>query len=832
MRVVHIERHLYGISSPVYNATLHAAANSVPGMRWDPAARAWVGYADAVAATCDVIAAETGEEVEDADELTPTFDHEDESATKRSRFIVNYADGRKYQREDLDFALRRTTQGVLIAWDMGGGKTWLGLRLMKALAVPALIVCPNSARGVWGDGEESQVKKWWPEAWPPRMLSGTKPPPLISEKYCVGCYPHPAHATNECEARCGCNYHNGVPKLTVCHYDILHAWKDHLDYIRAVGFDECHLLGNGRTRRSEAAREIARRATYRFGLSGTPMTNRPKDLYNVVDTLSEERFGKYFFRGEEKSSFGARYCVPPNAPVWMGDLSFQPIGNVRPGDTVIGWEDGRRRKGRTGSGHTQRKLIPSRVLAVVAREAELVDVVLASGRTVRCTKDHHWLNGNSYHCKYPWIVPASGKFMAHVIDEPPALDPNLEGVARWLGGMFDGEGHCGSTKSIAISQSIGHNPDVFAAIRDALEKLEIPFSVGGVSGSGDCYNFYILGGRQHRLNFLTWTKPIRRKGIVAGILGARFKEADRIIAVRPAGSGTVVSMRTSTGNYVVYGYASSNCDAHQEQVTPTKRVWKFDGASHQEELAKRMQFLMRRRTKADMALELPPLTRSIVEVDVRRPSMPRNLLLAAPGARASEGGINTRELRRALDVAADQKLPHVVEMLEDDVASGARIVCFTFRRSAAEYIANGLKARGVDALFFHGGVAQRERDRRIARKPQVLIATIDTAGVAIDLTFANEVVFAELTYEPHELLQAESRAHRFGQKLNTLVKYVIARGTADVLIKAAVLHKLAVFEKVIGGGGGLEKDLTASKAKSGKDALKRLYDTIMKESAA
>jgi DNA polymerase III subunit alpha len=34
----------------------------------------------------------------------------------------------------------------------------------------------------------------------------------------------------------------------------------------------------------------------------------------------------------------AHYCNPPEAPIWMGDLSFKPLGEIKVGDEVMGWE--------------------------------------------------------------------------------------------------------------------------------------------------------------------------------------------------------------------------------------------------------------------------------------------------------------------------------------------------------------------------------------------------------------------------------------------------------------------------------------------------------------
>ena len=90
-------------------------------------------------------------------------------------------------------------------------------------------------------------------------------------------------------------------------------------------------------------------------------------------------------------------------------------------------------------------------------------------------------------------------------------------------------------------------------------------------------------------------------------------------------------------------------------------------------------------------------------------------------------------------------------------------------------------------------------------------------------------MFAELTWEPHELAQFEARAHRFGQKRSVLIQYVIAKGTTDELIADAVIQKLDTINKVIGESrDGLKEDLEGSN--SPIDPLKALYDAFMASS--
>jgi SNF2 family DNA or RNA helicase len=567
LRVVHVERHLFGISGP-YSDALVEACRRVPGTHWEPAARAWVGYADAIAAVCRILAADYDLEVEDADELTPDFD-----PSKVLPLVpIAEADLRPSQRDGVRFLLRKAPEGALLAWAMGCGKSATVLRTIRALKIPALVVCPNHARGVWGDGDESQIKKWYPEAWPPRMLNGTRPmvPNAIAHEA------HPMAGIGDDDASTS---RRGGPPITVIHYDILHAWAEWLineGHCKFIVFDECHALVNAQSRRSKAAKLLARTMSHRVGLSGTPIPNHVRDAWNIFDTLSEDRFG------------------------WF---------------------------------HT----------------------------------------------------------------EPPP------------------------------------------------------------------------GGKR-------------------------------------------------------FSFSTRYCAAHREQVTRDKLVWKFDGSSNEEELHYRLGFFASRLTKAAIAAELPPQTRQILDIQVKR-------VAGMEPQHAIRGGkLDAMLLRRSLEVAADAKIPHVIELVRDHALQGEKIVVFTYRRSVAEEISDALAADGITSRFVHGGLSLAKRQDVIASQPQVLAATIDTTSTGIDLTFASTAVFAEMTYEPWELAQAEARLHRPGAKRNVLIMYPIARGSIDELIRRSVISKIDTIDKVIDGGKGgsdLRDDLVGAKEKSGKAALKSLYEAIL-----
>lgn len=82
------------------------------------------------------------------------------------------------------------------------------------------------------------------------------------------------------------------------------------------------------------------------------------------------------------------FCSEEHEPILMADFTFKPIGEVKPGEMVIGWESYQ-----TPSGKTKTRLVQTEVLATLKREApEIVEMTMDSGKTVRCTPDHKWAN--------------------------------------------------------------------------------------------------------------------------------------------------------------------------------------------------------------------------------------------------------------------------------------------------------------------------------------------------------------------------------------------------------------------------------------------------------
>ena len=276
-----------------------------------------------------------------------------------------------------------------------------------------------------------------------------------------------------------------------------------------------------------------------------------------------------------------------------------------------------------------------------------------------------------------------------------------------------------------------------------------------------------------------------------------------------------------------YPYGMRYCGPEKIEVPDdektTKTVTTFKGKSNQKELRQRLDWFCLRRTKREVMAELPAMQRQIVDVTVPvRNQISMNARLVN----------DKRRMRMALDSAADGKFKSVVELIRSHLEGGMRVVVGTYRRSVCEKMAEAL-GEFAPTKFIHGGVPLPRRGKiadelRRTEGACCLVANIDCISTGIDLTFASVGVVAELVWEPRELLQLESRTHRYGQEMPVLWQYVIARGTGDELILQAVINKLDNFAELIetDAGDGFKEALVGE-----NDGLARLAAALKKMGA-
>ena len=78
-----------------------------------------------------------------------------------------------------------------------------------------------------------------------------------------------------------------------------------------------------------------------------------------------------------------------------------------------------------------------------------------------------------------------------------------------------------------------------------------------------------------------------------------------------------------------------------------------------------------------------------------------------------------------------------------------------------------------------------------------IIGQLTAAGTGYTMTKAHHCVFAELTWVPHELHQAEDRIHRIGQEDVCWEHYLVVEGSLDDSMIDKLHYRIRVIEEAL-----------------------------------
>ena len=152
------------------------------------------------------------------------------------------------------------------------------------------------------------------------------------------------------------------------------------------------------------------------------------------------------------------------------------------------------------------------------------------------------------------------------------------------------------------------------------------------------------------------------------------------------------------------------------------------------------------------------------------------------------------------------KLTRIEELLDEILASGEKVLCFTQFRAwgdrLAPYIA---KKFGVETTWLHGGVSQPDRQAMVERfgdedGPPVMLLSLKAGGSGLNLVSASHVIHLDRWWNPAVEDQATDRAYRIGQTKNVHVHKLVCSGTVEERIHDMIQAKRVLSATVIGTG--------------------------------
>lgn len=160
------------------------------------------------------------------------------------------------------------------------------------------------------------------------------------------------------------------------------------------------------------------------------------------------------------------------------------------------------------------------------------------------------------------------------------------------------------------------------------------------------------------------------------------------------------------------------------------------------------------------------------------------------------------------DITARGKLKEVIDFVKDFRENGKKIILFCNLHE----IVDRLLAAFPSAVCVTGRQNMEEKQASVdafqkSPKTDIIICSIKAASAGITLTAASDVAFIELPWTYADCDQAESRAHRIGQKDSVNCYYLLGRRTIDQKLYRIIEEKKHISNAVLGAEDNIQTNI-------------------------
>ncbi len=260
-------------------------------------------------------------------------------------------------------------------------------------------------------------------------------------------------------------------------------------------------------------------------------------------------------------------------------------------------------------------------------------------------------------------------------------------------------------------------------------------------------------------------------------------------------------------------------------------IEKAGDAERQALLARRVAPFLLRRTKAEVAADLPARTTITETIEMEAPqraiyegirlAMHKRVRDAIAEHGLARSGIvildallklrqaccDPRLLKLTTAKAAkagSAKLERLFEMLPQMLEEGRRILLFSQFTSMLALIEAELDARKIPYALLTGDTRDREAvvARFQNREVPLFLISLKAGGVGLTLTAADTVIHYDPWWNPAVEDQATDRAHRIGQDKAVFVHRLVTEGTIEEKMEILKAKKRALVAGILGAEGG------------------------------
>jgi superfamily II DNA or RNA helicase len=343
----------------------------------------------------------------------------------------------------------------------------------------------------------------------------------------------------------------------------------------------------------------------------------------------------------------------------------------------------------------------------------------------------------------------------------------------------------------------------------------------------------VLTAQDWHIVALDEAQTIKNPGAETTRLASQLKAAQRICL-----SGTPLQNHLgelwSVFDFIAPGFLGSHNAFRTQWRTPIEKQGDSERLSL---LARRIRPFILRRTKEEVATELPPkleITESIELGSAQRSvyesirlAMHRKVRDAIAAAGLARSGVVVLDallkLRQACcdprllklesareAKAGSAKLDRLTEMLDVILAEERRVLIFSQFTTMLALIQSALAESRIPFVLLTGDTKDRATpvQRFQSGEVPVFLISLKAGGVGLNLTRADTVIHYDPWWNPAAEDQATDRAHRIGQDKRVMVHRLIALGTIEEKMELLKDKKRSLVDGILNTGRGKTVGLT------------------------
>ncbi|HEX2880681.1 MAG TPA: DEAD/DEAH box helicase [Polyangiaceae bacterium] len=161
------------------------------------------------------------------------------------------------------------------------------------------------------------------------------------------------------------------------------------------------------------------------------------------------------------------------------------------------------------------------------------------------------------------------------------------------------------------------------------------------------------------------------------------------------------------------------------------------------------------------------------------------------------------QVNSAARVRQSAKYDLLMQLIEEQLSQGHRILVFSQFTSMLSLIEQGVCEKGIVPLVLTGATQRRQEliDRFEAGYSDLFLISLKAGGTGLNLTSADTVIHYDPWWNPAAQAQATDRAYRIGQKKPVFVHNLIVSGSVEERMLQLQQHKQQLASGLLSDGG-------------------------------